>query len=255
MVTVFGSEEPAFVPEEMEYLVYQQEQCPSTGRRHFQAYVRFKTRKRLQTVKNLMGSSVHAERARSDASTCIAYCTKLDSRVAPPKEFGVRPSRKRHVLEMLSSMSVSQVLRAEPQMWRSVRQLREAKLLLSSPRDHPTETILLTGSTGTGKTRIASLVSQFLGGAAWIDPALQWFDQYEGQPLAIVDEFRGCSASLMLRLSDRYPLRLPIKGSFVEWNPYLMILTSNLTFNDIFGGEDVKTKEALRRRIKEYIVY
>lgn len=253
MVTVFGEEEPQFDEGEMEYLVFQQEQCPTTGKKHYQTYVRFRVRKRMTTVKTLMGN-VHVEPARSDASTCIAYCTKVDTRVSSPKEFGQRPTRKRTVMEMLH-MSVPDILREEPKFWRSVRQLKEAKLALSLPRNTPTETILLTGGTGTGKSKIAHLISQYLGQAAWMDPDLKWFDQYEGQALAVVDEFRGCPVSMMLRLSDRYPLRVPIKGSFVEWSPSLMILTSNLTFNDIFGGEDTKTKEALRRRIREYTVY
>lgn len=254
MLTVFGDEEPKFVEDEMEYMVFQQEQCPSTGKKHYQTYVRFRARKRMTTVKSLMGSSVHVEPARSDASTCISYCTKLDTRVSSPKEFGHRPKKKRDVVEMLG-MSVQEIIREEPKLWRSVKQLKEAKLALSSPRTGPTETILLTGGTGTGKSKIANLIGQFLGPVAWMDPELKWFDQYEGQPLAIVDEFRGCPVSTMLRLSDRYPLRVPIKGSFVEWSPLLMILTSNLSFNDIFGSEDGKTKEALRRRIKEYQVY
>jgi hypothetical protein len=252
---MYGDVEPVFVEDEMEYLVFQKEKCPTSGREHFQTYVRFKARKRMQTVKNVMGNNAHVERARSDASTCIDYCTKLDTRVSPPKEFGEKPQRKRKVMEMIQTMSVQEILREEPKMWRSVRQLKEAKLVLSSPRTGPTETILLTGTTGTGKSKIASLIAQFLGEASWLDPELVWFDQFQGQALAVVDEFRGCKASMMLRLADRYPLQLPIKGSFVEWNPYYMILTSNLSFDEIFGGEDVKTKEALRRRITQYVVY
>lgn len=259
MVTIFGEDgnlsEPLFVPEEMLYLVFQKEKCPSSGREHYQTFVVFKARKRLTTVKRIMGNSVHAEVARSDASTCIDYCTKTESRVEPPKEFGERPLRKRKLMEMLKELSVKEILEEEPKMWRSVRQLREAKLQLISPRTIPTETILLTGTTGTGKSRICSLIAQYLGEAAWMDPELVWFDQFQGQALAIVDEFRGCKPAMMLRLSDRYPLQLPIKGGFVQWTPSFMILTSNLTFNDIFGGEDMRTKDALKRRIKEYVVY
>lgn len=209
----------------------------------------------MTSVKNVMGQSVHVEPARSGPSKCIAYCTKLDTRVEAPKEFGIRPKDKRKVLDMLKEMSVAEVLEEQPQMWRSVKQLREAKLLLTSPRNIPTETVLLTGGTGTGKSKICSLIQQFLGEGAWIDPNLVWFDQYQGEKLVIVDEFRGCKASMMLRLADRYPLQVPIKGGFVQWSPSLMILTSNLSFTDLFGGEDLRTKEALRRRIKEYIVY
>lgn len=254
MVTLYGDAEPLFVPDEMQYLVFQREVCPSSGRTHYQTFVIFKSRKRMETVKRLMGNNAHVEPARSDDSTCISYCTKLDTRASHPKEFGEKPQRKRKVHEMLH-MDVRSILEEQPQLWRSVRQLKEAKLALSLPRNTPTETILLTGGTGTGKSKISHLISQYLGEAAWIDPALQWFDQYEGQALAIVDEFRGCSASQILRLADRYPLRVPIKGSFVEWRPSFMILTSNLSFEEIFGSLDEKTKSAVRRRIKEYVVY
>jgi len=254
MVTIYGADAPVYDPDTMDCLVFQKERCPSTAREHYQTFVRFKTRKRMETVKRCMGNNAHVEAARCDASTCIAYCTKSDTRVGEPVIMGTLPPRKRKVQELLG-LSVREILEEQPQLWRSVKQLKEAKLALSLPRTIPTETILLTGGTGTGKSKIAHLVSQFLGGAAWIDPGLQWFDQYEGQDLAIVDEFRGCPATQILRLCDRYPLRVPIKGSFVEWRPLYMILTSNLSFNEIFGGLDDKTMQAVRRRVKEYVVY
>ena len=50
---------------------------------------------------------------------------------------------------------------------------------------------------------------------------MDWFDGYDGQDTAIFDDFRasGNRFSYILRLIDRYPMDVPVKGGFVYWNP------------------------------------
>jgi len=120
-----------------------------------------------------------------------------------------------------------------------------------------TEGLFLSGGTGTGKSRIAMLLSAFLGQEStyWAPPDLKWMDGYSGQPLVIIDEFRGgVPPSRILRLVDRYPLQVEIKGGFAQWKPHLVIFTSNLGMKSCFP-EDLATVEAIQRRINEYVVY
>lgn len=56
---------------------------------------------------------------------------------------------------------------------------------------------------------------------------LKWFDGYTGQKTVIFDDFRGTpeNYSQVLRLTDRYPMRVPIKGGYVAWVPTTVIFT------------------------------
>jgi len=252
-------EEECKLPEaEIEYSVYQQEKCPSTGRLHWQGFVRFSTRKRFETVKRMLGQGIHLEYARC-VDKAIEYCMKEDTRVATPIEIGIKPCKKKKLnpMEELKTCTPLELLAENPQVWRSLRNLQQLHCALASPRTSMTTGVFLSGGTGTGKSKISMLIASFLGtsGTYWAPPDLKWMDGYHGQPLVIVDEFRGqVPPSRILRMVDRYPLQLEIKGGFTQWKPKLMIFTSNLRLAYCFP-EDCSTKEAIARRINEYICY
>ena len=59
---------------------------------------------------------------------------------------------------------------------------------------------------------------------------MDWFDGYIGQDTAIFDDFRasGNRFSYILRIIDRYPMDVPVKGGFVYWNPkYIVFMPKN----------------------------
>lgn len=258
MVTSYAEQRPAFIEEEMEYMIAQEEECPTTGRKHWQMYVSFKIRKRMQSVKSCMQDmTLHVEIMKGTSEQAIKYCSKEDTRVSVPVEFGVRPVSvvTKTMVQQLQTQSVKRVLEENPKAWRYVRQMKDVRNLFATPRSHPTIGVLLTGPTGSGKSKIASIIASYVGETSWLDPELQWFDQYHGEDLVVVDEFRGGSTSRILKMIDRYPLQLPIKGSFVEWAPEMVIFTSNLTLREIFGSLDELTYKAIERRITEYKIY
>nr|AIR91954.1 Replicase-associated protein [Melon chlorotic mosaic alphasatellite] len=102
--TLFSYVLPLFssLPEWAEYLVFQEEQCSSTGRKHIQGFVTLKRSQRLSFLKNKLGDGVHLEIAKGSASSNRDYCTKDDTRSSGPWEFGVlaeQGSRKRKTME------------------------------------------------------------------------------------------------------------------------------------------------------------
>lgn len=256
MFTSF-EEEIQLPEEEVEYSIYQRERCASTGRLHWQGFVRFNTRKRFNTVKALIGSEVHIEYARC-VDKAIEYCCKEDTRVASPIEIGTKPARqvKLDVVKDLKGRSCVELVKEHPNLWRSYRQLLTLQEALQSPRREMTEAILLYGETGTGKSRIAATIASFLTPEEvhWQASDLGWFDGYHGQSLVIVDELRTATASTLLRMIDRYPARMPVKGGFCQWKPIFVIFTSNLALMSICQT-DLKTHRAILRRITELEVY
>jgi len=92
----------------------------------------------------------------------------------------------------------------------------------------------LHGPTGVGKTRIAHEFAEYMGIPGdrqhiWISRGtFQWFDGYDGQTLAIMDDFRSKQLpnfAYLLRLLDRYDMAVPFKGGFTEWRPKVIIFT------------------------------
>lgn len=75
-----------------------------------------------------------------------------------------------------------------------------------------------------------------------------WFDGYEGQEVAVFDDFRPwwCRFDYLLRLLDRYPMKVPIKGGFVNWIPEIIIITTQKSIRDTFTGE-YRTDEDIRQ--------
>lgn len=80
---------------------------------------------------------------------------------------------------------------------------------------------------------------------------LKWFDGYSGQQNAIIDDFREdfCSFSFLLRVLDRYPLKVAVKGSFVEWNPTTIYITCPHSPAELYAYKTPADLAQLTRRI------
>jgi len=244
------------LPEELlTYSVWQEEMCPTSGRAHRQFFLLFKKKISMKGVKDIIGPH-HLEAAR-DLKACREYCMKTETRISGPFEFGtfgklsvIKDSVD--VLALCKRLKVNEVLEENPHLWRAVRQLKEVRSIVSVPRDFATSAILLTGPTGSGKTRLAVEIATLYSSTFWAAPDLKWFDGYDGDELMVIDEYRGQTpVSFLLRLIDRTPLTLPLKGSSTQMRSELVIFTSNLSLKNIFPEIDPETFRALERRITQ----
>ena len=79
-----------------------------------------------------------------------------------------------------------------------------------------------------------------------------WFDGYEGENTLLMDEFRPtwCSYSYLLRLLDKWPMRLPMKGAhtWALWNR--VIITTTHPVGTWYHASDTATGELTRRITK-----
>lgn len=69
------------------YLVYQEERGEN-GTDHVQGYIQLTKRQRLSGVKRIVGERAHCEKAKGSPQQNKTYCTKPDTRIAGPFEFG-----------------------------------------------------------------------------------------------------------------------------------------------------------------------
>ena len=122
------------------------------------------------------------------------------------------------------------------------------------------------GPTGTGKTKEAwCRAADWLGveeddakliEGVWVsNESSKWFDGYHGQRVAILDDIRSSTweFSTLLRLLDRYPMQVPIKGGYVKWMPELIIITAPGEPRELYSNHETKEPydgiEQLERRI------
>jgi hypothetical protein len=115
----------------------------------------------------------------------------------------------------------------------------------------PPKVYIRYGTTGTGKT--CWLDEQF-GLTGWVfapSNTGQWFDGCDSD-VVLFDDIEASSflsVSQFLKLTDKYPQRVPIKGGFITWKPKVIVFTSNLPWESFFIGVDPAHHAAVQRRV------
>lgn len=221
-----------------QFLAYQPEVCPKTGRKHLQGYVQFKDKRRLSALKKLQ-NEVHWEVRKGTHKQALAYVRKEDTRMdgALPVQEG-EPVEQGGVgqlqADLAAGMSRQEVIDEHFGLY--LRYPRAIDTIISmndKPRDGntPVFTTVLWGPPGTGKTHKA----QEMGGpdAYWLSQpnnkaGALWWDGYTGQTTVIIDEFTGwIPREVMCRILDKYPFLIQKKGMFVQLRATRFIICSN----------------------------
>jgi len=139
---------------------------------------------------------------------------------------------------------------------RFARGIEGLRTALQVPRDPstPKQVIVLWGPSGTFKTYTALKVLP--EAYIWGPEQLKWFDGYDGHKHLILDEFRGgvhFQFAFLLRLLDRYPMKVEVKGGMREFIADIIYITSPLHPKDWYVLNQVRdgSYDQLTRRITE----
>jgi len=270
----------------IQYLVCQVERVRHT---HLQGYVQFTCVKRLTGLKKLCAAA-HWEPRKGTHDQAVAYCTKEESRVCGPWNIGYAKASqgKRNDLVAIGDMVKAKKTNAEiieaigasaSKFAKNISFLRFVDMESSSDRQlQGVKVITLYGATGTGKTYaainfIANSKDYYICEAPSHKDSKVWFDGYEGQSYLILDDFEGsfCSFRYILRLLDKYKLKIEIKGGF-SWAVWTtVVITSNLHPSAWYtcassplerrlttGGSEIRlvTEQGLYRRVdwQEHVI-
>lgn len=252
----------------VQYGIWQLESGES-GTRHIQGYLEFKKRIRFAIVRTLLFGRAHVERRRGTQAQAQAYCQKDDTRVSGPYSWGTpfeqgKRSDVALTMERIRDGCSFQDLLDES----DATAYRYSKGILAhiAMRDQQSRNVirpslivtLLWGDPGTGKTRavydehgLEDVYTLTTGASGAV-----WFDGYEGQPVLLIDDFRGfIPFQFLLKILDIYPLRLDIKGSFTYAAWSKVYITSNHAYDDWYKQDSNHCINALSRRIHRTIHY
>lgn len=243
------------------YLVYQREHG-GNGTPHLQGYVAFERKKTLSAVRRFIPAA-HWEIARGTPVQNRDYCTKEETRDPDtvPTEFGVLPlgAGARSDLAALAKSIVGgkrlrDVIQDEPeQVVKYHKGLQFLETACAKKRTEKTEVFWYHGATGSGKTKLAfeeSPDAYFKMGTS------KWWDGYDGTSDVIIDDYRRdlCTFAELLRLFDRYPMYVEVKGGTVQFNPRRIYITTPKSPQDTWEGRTEEDLAQLMRRI-EHVVH
>lgn len=246
-----ASEEEALQGIDCRYHIYGRE-VGESGTPHLQGFIYFANGKSFTAVKALLGGRVHLEQMRGTPTEASEYCGKDGDTWST----GELPSQGRR--SDLSSIQqeidsgksdvdlANEHFAAWCQYGRRFSEYRRLKR--TQPRSSPPTVYYIWGPTGTGKTRRVFDENEDV----FVYPGGGWFDGFEGQETALFDDLRsddGINFALLLRLLDRYPMKVPVKGGFVEWCPKKIYITSNIAPERLYRDNEAP----LMRRITEVI--
>ncbi|AWO14232.1 replication-associated protein, partial [Porcine circovirus 3] len=235
-----------------------------SGTPHLQGYVNFKNKRRLSSVKRIPGfGRAHLEPARGSHKEASEYCKKEGDylEIGEDSSSGTR-SDLQAAARILTETSgnLTEVAEKMPAVFiRYGRGLRDfcGVMGLGKPRDFKTEVYVFIGPPGCGKTREACADAAARGLQLYFKPRGPWWDGYNGEGAVILDDFYGwVPFDELLRIGDRYPLRVPVKGGFVNFVAKVLYITSNVVPEEWYSSENIRGKlEALFRRFTKVVCW
>lgn len=222
------------------------------GTPHLQGYVEFQNPKTISAVKRIPGfARAHIEKRRGSPREAADYCRK-DGDVYEKGEISRQGSRSdlQAIREEIEQGATErQIAETHFEQWVVYRRSFERyRSLLAVRRTWKSRVIVLVGPTGVGKTRF--VYHQHPDDEIFVWAGDRWFDGYHGQPIVLFDDFRGeLELANMLRLCDRYPMDVPVKGGFANWVPRRIYITSNVLPQMWYPNSGREALEPLWRRI------
>lgn len=250
-------------------LVYQLEKGEN-GTPHFQGYVHFQRQTKLAYLKQLIPRA-HFEPARGRPRANLAYCTKDAGRLAEPVVLGklfdgpgdegasaAHLKRSEFIAYIAANPSAStsdiinhgglEQLAVNPTLAGTIR-----SLVLEDCRRNGFTLDLYFGAPGCGKSRLAD----HLYPDAFRKNAGKWYDGYGAQQQLILDDFDADFMPIgdLLRLVDRYPLRVEIKGGSTPMVANTFIITSNHLPSEWYPHASAQRLDAIYRRIRHVVCF
>lgn len=232
------------------YTTYGKEHT-AAGRPHLQGYTEFLKPLRPSALKKLHPTA-HWERREGTRDEARNYCHKEDP---SPVEIGDWELSKGERTDLQTVKEKIDEGATEADIadeffgtWcRNYKALERYRALKRKRRTKP-RVVVMWGPTGTGKTYRAAE----MGGedAYWLDS--RWWDGYDGHETVIIDEFNGwIPANRLLRVLDRYPIRVENKGGSRALEATTIIITSHFHPAEWYSDQDRWPE--LERRIDELI--
>lgn len=231
---------------------------------HIQGYGYWKNARTIKTISKEMPRA-HIEIAKGTAKQNREYCMKQGDF----NEWGILPEQgKRNDLidfkdAILNNTNEMDIINNHTECLarydRFYRRCRNKVLEQRAKEMIQPEIIVITGTPGSGKTRhiydnedINEVYKAEVGDGS---SGSIWWDNYDGEEIILIDDFHNnFKLDYMLRLLDRYPMKLNVKGGYTWKCAKKIYITSNIEPSKWYPNCPDIHKQALMRRITKHII-
>lgn len=256
--------------DQLRYLAYAEETCPTTQKKHFQAFAYAKAPMRFGGWKELFPTA-HIEKMKGNFAQNEKYCSKEGKLI----EFGERLTQgkrsdliqvKKLIDEGKRPMEIADeydehigTIFKHEKCWNKLFQYKRQKKI-QNDRTKP-EVYIRWGDPGTGKTRWLDDNFGFDGWRFAPDNKGDWFDFCDERDVICFDDVKINEIppiGKILKLTHEYPIQVAIKGGFITWKPRVIVFTSNYPPEQWWNVRpDDKNYVAFMRRVTkcEQVVY
>lgn len=216
---------------QVQFIAYGEEICPKTQKSHHQCFLYFKNPKSTgnrnkNKIGHLFGEiHCHVEKMLGSFAQNEAYCSKEGkyTKVGEEPAQGFRGDLT-EIKDMIlrGDTTADEVCQNDPTMFhqygRTIDRL-EGIALRQKFRTEMTSCTWYTGPSGAGKSH--RIFEDYNPDTHFVkDLTVDWWDGYRGQPIVILNEFRGeIKFSFLCALIDKWPLTVPWRGK--ESVPFL----------------------------------
>ncbi len=223
---------------------------------HLQGYLYFKNGRTMKGVKRLFGTlNPHLEGARGTPQDNLTYCTKLEGRVTGDSSWtftrGSLPTQgaRMDVAALLiysKTHTISDCWTEHPvDMSRYYRAVIAMKAAVAPVQNGMPVVKVIVGGTGSGKTHLAMMeaseATDVTGDTVgphevfhMMSPTgknvIPWLDGYTGQDHVVIEDLGvgQINFRILLRMLDKWPNKMQIKGGTVEFSPKKIWITTNI---------------------------
>lgn len=244
------------------YGIFGKEQCPTTKKNHLQGFCNLSKPLRFNAIKKHLDNRIHIEKANGSDEQNQTYCSKSGDvfEKGKPDKKGKRNDLQPLISAIQSGESnITAIAQGYPDVYiRYYRGIRDyiSKMHPVPHRHEKTEVFYFWGPPGTGKSKSALERARNIDETSiYYKPRGLWWDGYEQQTSVIIDDFYGwIKYDEMLKICDRYPYKVQIKGGFQEFTSKFIFITSNVDTKDLYKFPGYDTA-ALERRITQKLYF
>ncbi len=243
------------------YIVFSLEIAPITGTPHIQGYIELDDNQGFSFLHNYFAiqkngnlDKFHIEPAKAGSVKNKEYIKKDGTyyEYGTPKINGRTDISRIKELIRENPRNTKEILQEHANNNQQLRFGMGISQLFLEKRDknNPPKVIWIYGKPGTGKTKL--VYDSFESICSVSDP--KWpGSRYAQQDCLLFDDFRheDISFNLFLKIIDRYPLELALKGSSVELNSPYIVITTPYSIEKTFQMYNENIQQVKRRVTRE----
>jgi len=247
-----------------EYMVFGYETAPTTGTKHLQGFMQFKNNKLFTTIKKNF-SRIWLAKRKGSPLQASQYCKYLDyergktptqlndklfekGELIPRDQQGTRTDLQQMGKDIINgTLTVRDILLNDPMKYhlygRTLEKLEALRLEMNPRLSKCEECLYYYGPSGVGKSYIAWERDYALNPHKYYvypNEPKGWCDNYRGQEIFVLDEFRGeITFKLLIELATKSGVVLCRRGRDpIPFTSKKIVITSVLPIEKVYKNLD-----------------